>query len=712
MGIADHYKEGASMWGSFLLAFLASVLLLYCPGYLVFRGLGFGRFAGLACAPLATLVVCSIATIAFHKMGLFCAWYLLLSVTVLLGFFVYLAGNRVNAFRAPGISNLKSRNLTRSSSVSLEKKGVAAICPVLYVLFAALIYCFMFVVNVDDASSFVQYYDNMHHINSIQGFLLSGNWSSFDIEVYPNASNGEIAPVSSSFGFYPSAWHCVAAFAASLTGCSVPIAENASVAVFVVVVFPLGMCLMLAKLFADKPLVCLFGALVVPACAFYPWRLITFGPLYPNIASMSLIPGAAYLFFMIMEEGITRPQRVIRVATFVMALGSMAFSQPNTLFTLGLFLAPYLVVLFSKLPARWHDNRLRSRIFAGLAATITMIVLWLICYKLPPLQPVIQYSWPSYTNAARAFGDVVHTRYLHHPGQLALSIAASVGIVAAIIDKRRFWLVLSFALASVIYMVVAFSDEGIRHVLAGFWYTDPNRIIAFLMIFMMPLVSWGLASSAYFLGRIIRYIGGDFSKSDLCCPAILPACSIIVALFFAIWNYWPNYLITGQVCKENAFDVAGMYMRDAFQDSNNAFFDHQERSFVKEAQAIVDPDKGIANNPNDGSVSAFGASGANVVYRFYKEADSPDELGSSVIVRTKLNEIAESEEVKQAVRDLNIEYVLILDRGSHGGVGFCGIYNDADKWRGIDDIKDDTPGFELMLADDDMRLYRILAADD
>lgn len=696
------------MWGLFLLAFAASCILLFLPGFFVYRGLGFSRIASVACAPLAALIICSIITTVLWKAGVFCSWWILLLIAVFVGLAFYLVGASLPLFTSCA-AHAKLSEPSGLAQSNLERFASSAICPILYIATAGVAYYLIFVLNVDDASSFVQYYDNMHHIGSIQSFLLSGNWSSFGTTSYPQALGNGISPTSSSSGFYPSAWHCVAAFAASLTGCSVSVAENASIAVFVVIVFPLGMCLLLNELFADKPLVSLFGAIIVPAFAFYPWRLMTFGPLFPNIASMSLIPGAAYLFIRMTEGEIARPQRALRVVAFVLVLGSMAFSQPNTVFTLGLFLAPYLIAMVSGMASDKCGGRVAVRLVVGAITALLVVLLWLACYRLPFLQSVIQYSWPSYTSLSQAFGDIVNTRYLYHPQQLALSLAIAVGAIAAIIDRRRLWLVVSYALAGAIYVVVACMDGELRHVLAGFWYTDPNRIIAFVVIFAMPLAAWGLASLANGFAAIARLAVSRIWGKVRLDSAILSACALAAAALFAIVNYWPNYLITGQIDSENAFDVAGSYMQDAFKDSNNAYFDREERDFVHEVQNLVNQDDGIANNPNDGSASSYGLSGANVLYRFYDEAGSSSELESSGVIRTALNEVATHEDVKLAARELNLKYVLLLKRDPSDGTGFYHLCYDEAQWRGIDGINDDTPGFEVVLAEGDMRLYKITA---
>ena len=38
-------------------------------------------------------------------------------------------------------------------------------------------------------------------------------------------------------------------------------------------------------------------------------------------------------------------------------------------------------------------------------------------------------------------------------------------------------------------------------------------------------------------------------------------------------------------------------------------------------------------------------------------------------------------------------------------------YGKGEQWRGIDSIRDDTPGFEVVLAEGDMRLCKITAVE-
>ena len=72
--------------------------------------------------------------------------------------------------------------------------------------------------------------------------------------------------------------------------------------------------------------------------------------------------------------------------------------------------------------------------------------------------------------------------------------------------------------------------------------------------------------------------------------------------------------------------------------------------------------------------------------------------------------MATDEQVKTAVRSTGAEYLIQLDQGDTEAREPYPFTYDPDDWRGIDAIDDNTDGFEVVLSDGDMRLYRITGA--
>ena len=67
--------------------------------------------------------------------------------------------------------------------------------------------------------------------------------------------------------------------------------------------------------------------------------------------------------------------------------------------------------------------------------------------------------------------------------------------------------------------------------------------------------------------------------------------------------------------------------------------------------------------------------------------------------------------VQQAVSDFGAEYLLLLDYQNENGSGMYSGGYDASDWQGVLSVTDETPGFEVVLSEGDMRLYRITALD-
>ena len=155
----------------------------------------------------------------------------------------------------------------------------------------------------------------------------------------------------------------------------------------------------------------------------------------------------------------------------------------------------------------------------------------------------------------------------------------------------------------------------------------------------------------------------------------------------------------------------------------------------------------MINQPNDGSVFSYALDGLDVMYRRMRDYGGSGETDGSKLIRLHLDEITTNEEVRHAVEETGAEYVLQLDnpaytdyplgmqevpadpgkqhfenkdvdpakpldlrdyRKLHGQDTYYLFSYVPDEWAGIDAVNDETPGFELVLREGDMRLYRIV----
>ena len=117
----------------------------------------------------------------------------------------------------------------------------------------------------------------------------------------------------------------------------------------------------------------------------------------------------------------------------------------------------------------------------------------------------------------------------------------------------------------------------------------------------------------------------------------------------------------------------------------------------------------VVNIPFDGSFLSYGVNGFKVAYSelessSYYENDVDSE---GKIIRSSLCDYVSNNEVRSAVEDQGVQYVLLLDQDDQEGARMFKCAKDLSKWRGIAGISDETKGFEVVLAEGDMRLYRL-----
>ena len=112
----------------------------------------------------------------------------------------------------------------------------------------------------------------------------------------------------------------------------------------------------------------------------------------------------------------------------------------------------------------------------------------------------------------------------------------------------------------------------------------------------------------------------------------------------------------------------------------------------------------MANIPYDGSLWAYATNNVHVIWRYPTGYDG-SEKPTSAILRKRLNYIASDEEVRNTAKELDVHYVLQLENPVSSGV--IGDNYKMGTFRGVSEITDDTPGFEVVLSEGNMRLYKI-----
>lgn len=677
------------MWASFFLCAVVIVFALYLPGYLLLRGVRLPRTLSLGAAPLVSVTGFCLIAIVLGFASVPCGWPNVFLPMLAVGVLVFgISWQRCPRPAAPGCKQL----------------ALAAF----YLAVGALVCLYVFVKPLDSPESFYCRFDNQTHYNLARHFTDTGDWSTL------HRSDGATSHFS-SFGYYPSAWHLMVALTFSLTGIDLPIVFNALNAVLAGFVYPLSSLAFMTALFPKRRSIVAAGAIATMAFACFPWVLLLKGQLLANLISFSLVPAALALVMRPFDEGGLRHWMGI-AASGILAVAFFGVAHPNGLFTTLVFLAPFLIQkaadVLHRSPRLAPGNLFRHPVFVWLTGAVLCYAIWQLLLHAPPLQQVVLYdnignlnlSWPESFYAAAAF-----SLYPEQPPQWAMTIVCFIGVVV-LMRQHQLWLALPGSYMLFVYAICRCvnASHTLRTFLAGFWYSDPYRILCCAALFLVPVVAIGLIAIA------------DFAANKARRTSFKLAAFFTLAIFSA-FNFFPFYADPSEHDLSSSarephfrqttgtpFGYFHLLFEEGYSMSEEQIYSAEEELFIREVMESIPADALIINDPHDGSVFAYGLNGLNT---YYRHIDLADETEESPTIREHLSELAVNSEVTLAVRNTGALYVLQLDHDAslEDGVWLMQTNeNNLKNFAGIETVDSNTPNFETILERGDMKLYRII----
>ena len=585
----------------------------------------------------------------------------------------------------------------------------------------------LFLSRIGAADTVFQAYDVTQHLNLIQAMRDSGRLTSLGVSPYLSSADAAIAPADYS-GFYPAAWHAFCAVAGMILQVSTPLLINASMFYFCFIVFPMGMAAFLAVVFPDSKRIAIAGALATLAFVSFPWELLTFGPVYPNIAGFCLMPSvlAAFVHFLADDEDVWG--RVRTGCVVLLSVVGAALCHPNVVFTCIVLMAPHCVSrILAACDGKPHE--LVKKVGFSLAFVALCLGFWLFCYHLPMFEGTVTHYWPPYAWLFQELVNILTVSY--HNGfnteiaaQIPLGLLVVAGAVVALRRRGKRWLVVSYALACYILLIGASHADELRCMTAGFWYSDPMRLSAVAAIAAIPLAALGLEWAVRAAQRVVA---AYFKKpQDQVRVAVLVP---VAAAAFLVVNFMPEFNLAGLHNEYSASEVNEINSQNldyrswpksvhtTFGDfrrkisdtyASSEPLDHTEEVFIQKAMGIVPEGSLVVNNPMDGSFLAYGIYDLRVYYRNFVGFGGDNETDESKAIRLHLSEYATNAEVQEAVDKVDAKYVIVL-RGREDEASFIDLRDDYDPtlFCGITSITEETPGFSLVLKTGFMELYEI-----
>lgn len=677
------------MWDQFCIAFIVGLLAIYLPGFIFFKALRFGTTSSLVCAPICTIATYIILTTSYGFLSISCNAFTLLIIPTFVFGSIYLL-----LFICQ-----KKQSLERKKFFVFSKKDTVILLG--YLACGMLLCLYFFIKSLDGASSFFCRVDNITHLSLINTFSQSDVWSSLAVSSHlPD----QVSSVNNPATFYPAGWHYLVALVVQITNFPVTLCVNAINAIFIGIIYPSGCFLLLKALFKQDTILLCIGAVVALSFTAFPWGMLLKGPLYPNFASFSLLPiilGGCILFI----ESPLGKKNILQFFVFlIFSCVALALTQTNALFSALVFATFYLA---HHLYQQAHNVKpLKSKIKLPALVFCAAILLWIISFKAPFMQGVVSYEWESDLSLIDGLFSLLSLSLSASVPQILLSCTIPFGLIYCLGQKKA-WLLFPALFMACAYLECRCGSGLLKHLIAGFWYTDPYRLAANVAIFLVPIATAGLRLIIAIFGAALHKASTQLSLSIK--PSLAP---IFVTLVFALIVYFPNYTAPRSDQEEvTAFGIIKNRIESVFDTGKEQVYSAQEQEFVEKALNMIPDGSLVINQPNDGSVFAYAVNDMNIYYRniIRGESVSNNETEEAVLIRTKLNEYDSNPAVQNALDTIHAEYVLILD--------YQRAWTDAPRlpqstqpsfWKGIDDVSDTTPGFEIVLAEDDMRLYRII----
>lgn len=346
--------------------------------------------------------------------------------------------------------------------------------------------------------------DVVAHLNRIRAFLDSGSFSSIG------------PPVS-----YPSGFHDLAASTMQvLPGLDIVTAANLTALAGAAVFFPLG-CVVLARLVLGRRAVVLVAAgLASAAVTTFPYLLMGWGVLWPNLLATALLPGI--LGPALLAAGVVGgsahpggaaldPVMRSRIGLGVLAaVPGFTLVHPNGLVSLVMIVVLGLLTnragRATRTPGR---SRRRALLDAGLLVVGSLAVLVVLPRVSQQVANTMSYRPSSTTGVVPALGEVGLLSLQTSGRQLGLPLLALVGVVVCARRRELRWVLVVEAFCLLLYVLAAGPRTVAGDLLTGYWYNDKYRLAALAAIPLVLLLVAAVAGLQPLLARAGKRWGGS-----------------------------------------------------------------------------------------------------------------------------------------------------------------------------------------------------------
>lgn len=617
-------------WFASLPAVLTAVLLLIVPGLLLGRALGLKAFAVAALAPVLSIALVSVAGLLAPFIRIPWSLWPVAGLTA------------VGVVAALGVRRLlPARWRTLHTERRIDGRfwwalGGAAL--------GGVIICARMVDVIGAPDHISQTFDNIFHLNAIRYIEDTGQASSLTLGAMTGGA------------FYPAGWHAFISLIAQTTTASVPVAVNAGNIAIAAVAWPLGCVYLCQQVLGQSRAASVIAGILSAGFGAFPLLMIHFGVLYPNLLSLSLLPGLLALGVQALGLS-TVPELRGPLPVVVLALGAAGVAQahPSTFLAFLAFLAPavlYVYVVSVRAWRRdWTANKVRAAVWtvALVAGGAAALALWVVA------RPSFAAAfWPPVQSIPRAVLQVAGNAPLGTSPAILISVLAVAGVVLAVRRQRSWWLIGVLLIAALLFVAVSSFPAGrLRYFLSGTWYSDSYRLAALLPVaVVVPAAVGATAAWTWLRSRLATARAGGSAADGGTAPAGALLSRKPARAAFSAAGAVVLVVLTQLGSVPDMVSVArGSYALT----QESPLLTSDEAAVLAELDKFVPTDAVIASNPGNGSALAYALAGRRTMQlHILTSNENPDDK----IILARLRDARTDPAVCPAVSRLKIGYVL------------------------------------------------------
>ena len=617
-------------WPSALPELVLVTLIVVVPGLVVAGALGFRREELFGAAPALSLGVLSIADVVGVVLGVPWGLGVVAGVTVALA----VAGGAV------WFLFLRGRVAPRPAEPRWSWAWSAVI-----VGLGCLVSGFAIARGIGSPESISQTFDSALHVNGIANVVAHHSAA-------PSVVGGAAFP-SGPAPFYPPLFHGIAGLLVLVAGVSPIAAANLVAIALGAVIWPLSMAFLVRTLVGPSRFALAFSMAAVSVVSVFPALLVSYGVLWPNALSYSMLPGVLALAVLLLRHTSFRWVGSLPAgAALVVVAPALYYSHPGAAFALMAVGLPLVVAAEGRLVA-WSWSAPRRRAMAIAVCVLSVVALWGLwngLYHLSTLNTVRRFYWSPRQSVAQAVGESLFLTSSLSSQVAIIGALVLVGVGAVFAARSNRWLVFSHAIVVALVAISTAADGPIRPTLTGFWYNDGFRLAALLPLTGIPLATLGaVPARAWLAGQLhdlaARRPGGLLSgRSAMAGRPAQVVSAVLVGLVVAL-------LLPGGT---NPLVGVTSTVRYTYSDFPVPLVTPDEAALYRRIAQWSPPGTDILASPWTGGVYAGVLSGRDVVYpHMVTTNDAPRKL-----LMTSFDQFTTNPLVCRAVKALHVGIVV------------------------------------------------------